>query len=93
MVVLKKWCQMWINGQLSPNTAELWTAAVISPLDCGETTTDDGHPKPKLRPIGLAEVLLKSAELAGASGHQLELWPHIKQSLERDGHMLRESKC
>ena len=60
--MLKKWCQLWASGKVSSTTSELWTAAVISPIDCGETTTDDGHIKRKLRPIGLAEVLLKFAE-------------------------------
>ena len=53
---------MWIAGSVSAPTAELWTAAVICPVDCGETLDDQGQSKRKLRPIAMAEALLKFAE-------------------------------
>ena len=61
-ITLKKWSQMWVNGNVCSFTAELWTAAIIAPIDCGETQDDDGQVKRKLRPIALAEALLKLAE-------------------------------
>ena len=61
-IVLKRWCKMWIAGSVSMATSVLWTAAVISPIDCGETLDDQGRIKRKLRPIALAEALLKFAE-------------------------------
>ena len=43
-------------------TTDLWTAVVVVPVDCDQ---DSGAPEErKIRPIGLAEHLLKFAESA-----------------------------
>eukprot|EP00972_Heterocapsa_arctica_P057140 8431670-Heterocapsa_arctica.AAC.1 len=46
-------------GRISGRAADLWNAAVLEPVDCGEAVQEDptAMPKRKLRPIGLSEAL------------------------------------
>ena len=53
-------------------TAKPWTAATIAPLDCGPKKPELGQQTPcprKLRPIALAEVLMKLAESCVIAQH------------------------
>ena len=55
----------WARGHRQ--TAKLWTAATIAPQDCGPKKPEPGQqlPQPcprKLRPVALAEVLMKLTE-------------------------------
>ena len=63
----RSWASIWTRGQASEFTARLWTAAIIVPLDCGAKKASPGEvlPEPtprKLRPVALAEALLKFVE-------------------------------
>eukprot|EP00972_Heterocapsa_arctica_P044419 6558617-Heterocapsa_arctica.AAC.1 len=51
-------------GRITGRAADLWNAAVLEPVDCGEAVQEDpaARPKRKLRPIGLSEALVKLAE-------------------------------
>ena len=65
--VLCDWISTWTQAVVPPKTAKLWTAPTIAPLDCGPKKAEPGQtmqqPCPrKLRPIALAEVLVKLAE-------------------------------
>ena len=65
--VLREWIGTWTQAMVPHSTAKLWTAATIAPLDCGPKKPEPGQqmqqPCPrKLRPIALAEVLMKLAE-------------------------------
>ena len=65
--VLREWMGTWTGAMVPRCTAKLWTAATIAPLDCGPKKTEPGQQMPqpcprKLRPIALAEVLMKLAE-------------------------------
>ena len=65
-MVLRGWIVFWTRAVVPYKTARLWTAATIVPLDCGPKKPEAGQqmqPCPcKLRPIALAEVLMKLAE-------------------------------
>ena len=66
-ITLQRWFALWTSGHSTKETARLWTAGVISPLDCGEKRVAPGEavavpPRRKLRPIGLSEVLIKTCE-------------------------------
>ena len=55
------------QAAVSHQTAKLWTAGTIAPLDCGPKKPEPGQqlPQPcprKLRSIALAEVLMKFTE-------------------------------
>ena len=57
----------WTQAVVPHQTANLWTAATIAPLDCGPKKPEPGQqlPQPcprKLPPIALAEVLMKLTE-------------------------------
>ena len=65
--VLRDWLGTWTQTMVPHCAAELWTAASIAPLDCGPKKPEPGQQMPqpcprKLRPIALAEVLMKLAE-------------------------------
>ena len=65
--VLRDWIGIWTQGVVPHSTAKLWTAATIASLDCGPKKHEAGQqiPQPcprELRPIALAEVLMKLAE-------------------------------
>ena len=65
--VLRDWMGTWTQATVPHSTAKPWTAATIAPLDCGPKKPEPGQhlPQPcprKLRPIALAEVLMKSTE-------------------------------
>ena len=64
MHVLKDYAGIWCRGDVCENTAWLWGAAIIAPLDQGWRKKDDGNgeQEKKIRPIALAECLLKFAE-------------------------------
>ena len=49
---------------LVPDDSELWQAAVLEPVDQGESSDPDAARGRKLRPIGLSEALVKLAENA-----------------------------
>ena len=65
--VLREWIGTWTGAMVPHRTAKLWTAAAIAPLDCGSKKPEPGQQMPQLcprelRPIALAEVLMKLAE-------------------------------
>ena len=65
--VLREWIGTWTRAMIPHSTAKLWTAATIAPLDCGPKEPEPGQQMPqpcqrKLRPLALAEVLMKLAE-------------------------------
>ena len=64
---LRQWCVLWALGEFPRLLAPLWTAATVVALDGGPMPQQPGQPAPpegqrKLRPIALAEALLKLAE-------------------------------
>ena len=57
----------WTQAVVPHQTAKLWTATTIVPLDCGPKKPEPGQHLPqlcprKLRPVALAEVLMKLTE-------------------------------
>ena len=56
--VLREWVGSWTQAVVPYQTAKLWTAATIAPLDCGPKKPEPGQQ----RPIALAEVLMKLTE-------------------------------
>ena len=63
VAALARWSTMWAKGAVTVEVAKLWTAAVVSPIDCGEAASADGLPAArKLRPIACSEALMKLAE-------------------------------
>ena len=65
--VLRDWIGTWTQAMVPRCTAKLWAAASIAQLDCGPKKPEPGQPMPqpcprKLRPLALAEVLVKLAE-------------------------------
>ena len=73
---LRLWMQQWHTATASEFTQNLWGAALVTPLDCGEKKLTpeevqalDGPPPRKLRPIALSEPLLKLAESAAVDWH------------------------
>ena len=65
--VLREWMGTWTHAVVPHQTAKLWTAATIAPLDCGPKKPEPGQQLPQpcpreLRPIALAEVLMKLTE-------------------------------
>ena len=78
--VLREWTGTWTQAMVPHKTAKLRTAAAIAPLDCGSKKPEPGKQMPqpclpKLRPIALAEVLVKLAE-----SHVIE--QHIERLLK-----------
>ena len=58
---------MWAQGVVPHSIAPLWTAATMAPPDCNPKKPEPGEhllqPCPrKLRPVALAEVLMKLAQ-------------------------------
>ena len=75
VAALARWATMWARGAVTVEVARLWTAAVVSPIDCGEVASADGLPATrKLRPIACSEALMKLAEgvVLDAMAKQLE---------------------
>ena len=65
--MVARWGELWQRGMLAPGTIRLWTAACVSPVDCGERPAEPGQladapRKRKLRPIACAECPLKLVE-------------------------------
>ena len=58
LVALQKWVRMWKAGEVSQDSALLWTSSIVVPIDCG--SRQDGSRK--LRPIALTEHMLKFTE-------------------------------
>ena len=49
-LVLQKVCENWLAGKITAYTQQLWTAAVVTPADCGLQVAEPGQqPKRKLR--------------------------------------------
>ena len=71
---LAKWATMWQGAAVTSPTASLWTAAIVTPVDCGPAVLEEGEaPCRKLRPIACSEALLKVAESAATDSVQQEL--------------------
>ena len=63
ILALARWAQMWKQGKLLDVNVEAWTAACITPADCGWAPAEPHRaPVRKLRPIACAEVLTKFVE-------------------------------
>ena len=67
VAVVARWGELWQRGTLASGTIRLWTAACVSPVDCGERPVEPGQladapRKRKLRPIACAGCLLKLVE-------------------------------
>ncbi len=60
MGALQRWIGAWNSGRICQRSTDLWTAAKLVALDCGEKA--DAQTGRKLRPLGLAEALTKLAE-------------------------------
>ena len=65
--VLRERIGAWTGAMAPHSKAKLWTAATIAPIDCGPKKPEPGQqmlqPCPRnLRPIALAEVLMKLAD-------------------------------
>ena len=65
--MFREWIGTWTRAMVPHCTAKLWMAATIAPLDCGPKNPEPRQQMPqpcprKLRPIALAEVLMKLAE-------------------------------
>ena len=65
--VLREWMGTWPQAVVPHCTVKIWTAASIAPLECGPKKPEPGQQMPqpcprKLRPIALAEVLMKLTE-------------------------------
>lgn len=63
----QRWCCIWLGGSASAFTAQLWTGALMVPVLGGDRGPEPDappldFPRPKLRPIGLAEPPLKLVE-------------------------------
>ena len=70
--MLQRWVAIWVQMRATPACVRLWTAAVIAPEDCGWQKDEQGqedHCGRKLRPIALAEVLVKLAETSLIDEH------------------------
>ena len=71
---LAKWATMRQGAAVTSPTASLWTAAVVTPVDCGPAVLEEGEaPRRKLRPIVCSGALLKVAESAAIDSVQQEL--------------------
>ena len=72
--------ELWQRGQLAPGTVRLWTAACVSPVDCGERPLEphertDAPRRRKLRPIACAGCPLKLVEGAAIDAVMSEAAP------------------
>ena len=68
--VLRKWVGVWNQGTMQPSTTDLWTAGAVTPVDCGSRPgTPTGR---KLRPITLAEHVVKLAESVGIDANAMQ---------------------
>ena len=58
---MQRWAGIWAKGNASDVTTELWTAAAVTPLDCGQEKPEPDEAPDlearKLRPIALAKEL------------------------------------
>ena len=85
LAVLRDWIGTWTQAAVPHRTAKLWTAATIAPLDCGPKKPWLGQqlPQPcprKLRPIALAEVLMKLTESCVVEQHINKLFKVVKRT-------------
>ena len=81
--VLREWIGTWTRAMVPHCTAKLCTAATVAPLDCGPKKPEPGQqmaqPSPrKLRPIALAEVLMKLAESCVIEQHIERLFKGVE---------------
>ena len=69
---MQRWAGLWVRGEIPEKMADLWSAAIIAPLDDGEKKKPpDGElvepwpdpPPRKLRPIAISEVLVETTVL------------------------------
>ncbi len=65
---LQRWIGVWTSGRICTRSTDLWTAAKLVALDCGEKA--DAQTGIKRRPLGIAEALTKLAESC-AIQHQM----------------------
>ena len=82
---LKMWMQQWHSGTTSEFTRQLWSSALVTPLDCGEKKQTEEEkaqqhgPAPrKLRPIALSEPLVKLTESAAVEADLERLLKHTE---------------
>ena len=63
VAALSRWTDVWRRAMIIPETATLWTAACVCPLDAGSAAVEPGAPpKRKIQPIALSEAPLKLVE-------------------------------
>ena len=80
---LARWGDFWQRGMITGDMVKLWTAACVSPVDCGEKPRDPdapvhAPPERKLRPIACAECALKLVEGAAIDAVASELVPVLE---------------
>ena len=80
VAAVARWGELWQRGLLAPGTIRLWTAACVSPTDCGERPLEPGEPadaprRRKLRPTACAECPLKLVEGAAIDAVIAEVAP------------------
>ena len=83
VAAVARWGELWQRGLLAPGTIRLWTAACVSPVDCGERPLEPGEPadaprRRKLRPIACAECPLKLVEGAAIDAVIAEVAPALE---------------
>ena len=63
VAALARWSTLWAKGNITSEVAELWTAAIVVPVDRGQAKVGPVEaPRRKLRPIACAEAPVKLAE-------------------------------
>ena len=72
--MLREWIGTWTRAMVPHCEAKLWTAATIAPQNCGPKKPEPGQQMPqpcprKLRPIALADVLMKLVESCVTEQH------------------------
>ena len=83
VAAMARWGELWQRCQLAPGTVRLWTAACVSPVDCGERPLEpherpDAPRKRRLRPIACAECPLKLVEGAAIDAVMTEVAPALE---------------
>ena len=83
VAAVARWGELWQRGMLTPPTIRLWTAACVSPVDCGQRPLEPGQPADaprtrKLRPIACAECPLKLVEGAAIDAVMTGIAPALE---------------